>query len=97
MMQSMVWLWECHRFNALLILLTLILHERFSIVFGITVNPIDSLLPSSDTNFNEFVGLGNKPNDFGSEIYDLNNIDYGQLGNGFNKFTGSQETVSKSR
>lgn len=94
MMQSMVWLLECYRFNALLILLTLILHERFSTVFGITVNPLDSLLPSSTSDSGEFFGLSDKPHEFASEVYDLNNIDYSQIGNGFNKFTGSQEVVS---
>lgn len=94
MMQSMVQLLELHRFNALLILLTLILPERFSVVFGITVNPLDSILPSSDVEPEEFIGPSDKPHEFASEVYDLNNIDYhSQLGNGFNKFIGSQVSV----
>ena len=100
MMQSMRrgrrWLMECYKFNALLILLTLILHDRFSMVFGITVNPIDSLV-SSSFDADEYDGDDNgddQTNGFASQIHDLNKIDYNQFANGYNKYFGSSEIVS---
>lgn len=48
MLQSMQWLQQkCYKFNALVILLTLILCDRFSMDFAITVNPIQTISPSS--------------------------------------------------
>ncbi|XP_055298520.1 group 3 secretory phospholipase A2-like isoform X2 [Sitodiplosis mosellana] len=92
MMQSMRrrrWLLECYKFNALLILLTLILHDRFSMVFGITVNPLDSLVASFD--FDEYGGSddGDRSNEFASEVHDSNKID--QFPSGYNNFAGSSE------
>lgn len=94
MMQSMRrWLLECYKFNALLILLTLILHDRFSMVFGITVNPLDSLVSSFDSN--EYIDeTADQSNEFASEVHDLNKIDYNQFNNGYNKYGGSSEIVS---
>lgn len=89
MMQSMRrWLLECYKFNALLILLTLILHDRFSMVFGITVNPLDTLVSSFDSN--EYIDETADA----SEVHDLNKIDYNQFTNGYNKYGGSSEIVS---
>lgn len=93
-MQSMVQRLECYKFNALLALLTLILHERFAIVFGITVNPFDSVVTSTISSLDEFIGTADKTHEFASEVYDLNNIDYSQYANDHNKFVGSPENVS---
>ncbi|XP_031628526.1 uncharacterized protein LOC116344217 [Contarinia nasturtii] len=88
-MQSMrCCLFECYKFNALLILLTLVLHERITVVFGITVNPLDSIISSSSTTFDsdEY-----RPSEFASEVHDLNKIDYSQFTSGYNKYVGSHE------
>lgn len=92
MMQSMRWLLlECYKFNALLILLTLISHDRFSMVFGITVNPLETLVASSYGS-DEYADTGDASNDFDSDIRDLNNIDISQFA--FTKYVDSSETVS---
>lgn len=93
MMQSMRWLLlECYKFNALLILLTLISHDRFSMVFGITVNPLESLVSSYGSD--EYSDTGDGPNEFDAEVHDLNNIDISQFTTGYAKFADSEETVS---
>lgn len=96
MMQSMRWLLlECYKFNALLILLTLISHDRFSMVFGITVNPLESLVSSSSSyGSDEYSDTGDGPNEFDAEVHDLNNIDISQFTTGYAKFADSEETVS---
>lgn len=38
---------KCYEFNALVVLLTLILCDRFSMDFAITVNPLEIMNPSS--------------------------------------------------
>lgn len=38
---------KCYEFNALVVLLTLILCDRFSMDFAITVNPLGTINPSS--------------------------------------------------
>lgn len=60
-------------------------------VFGITINPFDTLVASVE----DYAESNNKPSDFGSEIHDFNNIDYKQFANGYDKYDGSQEFVSK--
>lgn len=58
-------------------------------VFGITVNPLDSVVSSSFDSNEYSVGTGGE---FASEVHDLNNIDINQFGNGFNKYLiGSAE------
>lgn len=94
-MQSMRWLLECYKFNALLILLTYISHDRFSMVFGITVNPLESLAPSAYGS-DEYADTGDGSNEFDTEVHDLNHIDISQFANGYSKFVDSQETVSIS-
>lgn len=86
MMQSMVRQLEHYRFNALLILLTFLTHEQYFRVFGITVDPFDSLPTSTISYSEDYVGS--------SEAHDLNNIDYNQFVNGPNIFAGSSEPVS---
>lgn len=95
MMQSIVQLLEFNRFNALIILFTLILHERFLTVCSITVNLLDPIAPSSNLEPEELIGPSEKPHEFTSEIYDFNNIDYSQLGNDFNKFTVSMISLQR--
>lgn len=96
MMQSMRWLLlECYKFNALLILLTLISHDRFSMVFGITVNPLESLVSSASSyGSDEYSDTGDGPNEFDAEVHDLNNIDISQFTAGYTKIADSEETVS---
>lgn len=78
MMQSIVWQLE---FNALLILLTFLTHEQqYFSVFGITVNPLDSI----PTTAEEFDG--------DSEVH--NNIDYDEYLNDPNDYLTSSEVVS---
>lgn len=96
MMQSMRWLWsECYKFNALLILLTLISYDRFSMVFGITVSPIESLIAST-YNSDEYADTGDGPNEFDSDVHDVNNIEISHFANGYTKYADSQEIVSIS-
>lgn len=91
MMQSMRrCLLECCKLNALPILLTLILYDRFPMIFGITVDPLDSIITSSSIDSDD-----DRSSEFASEIHDLNQIDYNQFINGYNKYFGSQEIVSK--
>lgn len=89
-MQSMVRQFEYHKFNALLILLTFLTHEQYHRVFGITVDPLDSLPTSTIPSYSEkFVDS--------SEVHDLNNIDYNQFISGPNSYAGPSEPVSKSQ
>lgn len=89
-MQSMVRQLEYYKFNALLILLTTFLtHEQYFRVFGITVNPHDSLSTSTVSYSDGFVG--------NAAAHHINNYDYNiEFINGPNKFTGSAEAVSIS-
>lgn len=87
-MQSMVWQSEYYKFNALLILLAFLTHEQYYRVFGITVDPFDSLPTSTVAYSDEFVGS--------PETNDLNNIDYNQFIVGPNNFAGSPESVSNA-
>lgn len=89
MMQSMVRQLEYNKFNALLILLTFLTHEQYFRVFGITVDPLDSLPTSTISYSDEFVGS--------PDAHDLNNIDYNQFINGPNSFPGSSEPVSYAK
>lgn len=66
-------------------------------VFGITVNPLDSLVSSFDSD--EYGGsggeaAGDRSAEFASEVHDLNKIDYNQFTSGYNKYAGSSEIVS---
>lgn len=64
MLQLLVWLQQnCYKFNALVVLLTLILFDRFSIDFAITVKPIETIKSSSNDfmNYNtDELHMGNK-------------------------------------
>lgn len=82
---------ECYKMNAFLILLTLILHDRFCMVFGITVNPLDSIIAFDADDYDD---TKDNFNGFASEVHDLNNIDYKQFTNGY-KYYGSHELVSE--
>lgn len=86
-MQSMVRQLEYNKFNALLILLTFLTHEQYFRVFGITVDPLNSLPTSMYSE--KFADS--------SEVHDLNNIDYNQFINGPNNYAGSSESVSKNQ
>lgn len=90
-MQSMVRQLEYYRLNALLILFIFLAHEEYFSVFGITVNPLDSLHTASTE---EFVGS--------AEFHEFNNIDYSEFigdngGGGPTDFTKSSEAVSNFR
>lgn len=89
MMQSMVRQFEYHKLNALLILLTFLTHEQYHRVFGITVDPFESLPTSTVSSYSEKLVDS-------SEVNDLNNIDYNQFISGPNSYAGSSEAVSKS-
>lgn len=64
-------------------------------VFGITVNPTDSLV-SSSFDADEYDGDDNGDDQTNGFAFgnDLNQIDYNQFANGYNKYFGSSEIVS---
>lgn len=83
-MQSMWSHTKRHKFNALVILLTLILRDRFSTVFALTMNQIDtSSLLTYDFNSAEVHTKGNfiEKSDITpiDRIYEFNDINDNQL------------------
>lgn len=90
---------KCYEFNASVVLLTLILCDRFSMDFAITVNPFETMNPSSFDHINYDSGEVQTENTKQFDVTTSSGTkEYGKaIASSDNTFTGLPDQVKRRR